>query len=210
MSRLVGNVIVCLFLFGFFNFSVFADHAAPERIVDNKYAVIILPFSENKETGLRFIFRDIKSGKNLSFPVTYHFSIIEEGSGKIIYESLAEEAKNGVGESVYQFSGSEFYKVSLEFKVADGTGNTYRPDRWTIWVFGKNSKFSQRYPISSSAIGGLISLLFAAAMVLFSIWWKRKKGQALEISFCGIFSSKENEDRRFKILKRERQKHLSK
>ncbi|MBI3420786.1 MAG: hypothetical protein HY006_01865 [Candidatus Sungbacteria bacterium] len=187
--------------------NVFADHLTPERIVADKYTVILLLIPEGEEMRMRFIFREMQTGKPIPPPIRYQFSIRKENTAEPIVEGGEEEAKSGVGEFVHLFPEGGLYKVTLTFEVAREPGMVYRPDHWSVWVPGVKNSFYDRYPIGFTEIAGLATLLGAFSVVVASVLYRRISGKSPSLNLFGIFGTDEDIQRRKFVIKKEREKN---
>lgn len=211
IQRRIKQNICSIFLFALaalfgFGSETTADHLTPERMVENKYTVVLLMIPEGEQVRLRFLFRDIQTGKNITSPIRIRLSIADESSLKILLANKEVETSNGIIDFPYKFPSGGLYKVELVFKKTNEE-KIYQPDAWTLWVPGATKNFFQRYPIGLAEIGGFLLFFTAASIVVFSVCYKRAKGKHLEISFFGIFGGKNSQNRRTSALKRKRQKY---
>lgn len=208
--KTAGNLALCKKVFLFFLILLafagvgergFAGHASPERVLENKYTVILL-FIPNKENSLlRFIFRETQSGRNLSVPVKYSVSIKKTYEGVAVLENRDNETLNGIGEIIRKFDGG-FYDIMLEFETAGEPGTIYRPAGWTLWIPGSGGNFYKRYLVGLPEIAGILALSAAVLFVLFSALRKHRTGKPLDLHFLGLFGAKNGEGRRLMMLKR--------
>lgn len=167
---------------------VSADHLTPERVVEEKYTIILSVVPEGEMVKLRFIFRDTYTGKNFTIPVTFRVTVRKEGDAAPILVSEVKKAEDGIGELSYQFPSLGLYEISLAFEKGDELGKIYKGDSWPVWAPGSTPKdSSERYPIGLSELASFILLFLAILAVLASVWWKRKTGKDLEIN---IFNRK--------------------
>ncbi|MBI2626280.1 MAG: hypothetical protein HYW69_01660 [Candidatus Nealsonbacteria bacterium] len=196
LKKLKSNIPSLFLISSLFFFSLWsiaaADHLTPERVIENKYTVILLMIPDGEQMNLRFFFRDANTGKNIIIPIAFRISIAEDSSDSILLDKKEGKTANGIIELPYKFPSGGLYKISLEFEKA-GEDNVYRPDPWTLWVPGATKNFFQRYPIGRAEIAGFALFFSASGIVIFSILWKRAKGKPIEISFFGIFSDKDKE-----------------
>ena len=162
-----------------------ADHATPERVVEGKYVVVLLLTPQGEAMRMRFLFRDIKTGRNLLVPIVFRFTIKEKGLEVPVYKSTDMSTENAIGEFVYKFPRGGLYEIVLEFEKADELEKVYRPDDWSIWVPGQTYNPFGRYPIGFAEIAGFIAFFTALLIFVGSIWWKKKKGKPFEIKFFG-------------------------
>ncbi len=182
MTKIVFAVVLAWFaVFFVFLSPSFADHSGPERVVENKYVVILLLNPKREQMLFRFIFRDIHTGRNLLTPVTFNFSVEDEGGGLAV-KNIGIKTEKGTAEFLHEFQKGGIYKVSLEFEKADEPGKVYRPENWSIWVPGQTYNPFGRYPVGFAEIAGFSALFLALLVFLGSIWWQKKKGKPLEIN----------------------------
>ncbi len=154
-----------------------ADHIGPEKIVDGKYVVILSLVPEENATGtmrLRFLFRDMQTGKPLLAPVSYNAKIIDDKQ-QIVFENHSMKAVNGLGEFTYQFPKNGLYKVFLEFEKADEPDKTYKVDSWPIWVPGQKREFF--YPLGMSELAGFALLILALVIVFVNYLLIKRKSK---------------------------------
>lgn len=178
----VFSVISFLLLLAFFGNVAHADHAGPEKIIDGKYVVTLLMTPEGEAMKLRFFFRDISTGKNLTVPILFHFMIRQEGDDEILFASADQKAENGIGETVYQFPRGGVYSLRLEFEKEDELGKHYAPDGWSLWISGVGETFAERYPIGLSEIFSFL-VFFGTVGILLASWQMKKKGKTIAIPF---------------------------
>lgn len=200
-------ILVFLALFGFGG-ETSADHPTPERVVENKYTVILLMFPEGEQMRLRFIFKDVETGKNITSPVKIRLSIAEDSSRKILLAGKETQTLNGIIEFPYKFPSGGLYKVELKFEANEG--KIHQPDAWALWVPGQKKNLFQRYPIGIAEIGGFLLFLAAAGTAIFSVWYKRAKRKYLEISLFGILDDRDGLNRRISAIKQGKQKYSHK
>jgi hypothetical protein len=175
MNKTIGASAILMSIFLLSSNWLDANHAGPERVVENKYVVVMSLFPEGEEMKLGFIFRDFYTGKNILTPLKFKFSLKEETQATPFFESPELAARNGVGEFSYQFPQEGIYIVSLLFKDKESTETVYRPEPWSIWVPGRTSSLRGRYPIGWSEAAGFLLLAGVLLAIILSIWRKKTK-----------------------------------
>lgn len=148
-----------------------ADHAIPERLINDTYVVTLLPSFEEEEAKLTFFFREIQSGKDIAVPISFRV-FIEMKDGSSIFASETLTAEQGVGIARFPFPGQGIYTITIEFEKADEPGVIYRPaDPWSLWVPGEG--VVDQYPIGYSEIAGFALLAIAIIAIIINILWRR-------------------------------------
>lgn len=149
-----------------------ADHASPERIVEEKYVVTLLFIPEAEVSKMRFFFRDFKTGRSIETPISFNITISETDSALAIFKSPELSASSGVGDFAYKFPRGGLYTVLMKFKVGDRPGNAYLPDPWSLWVpaYG-GSENAARYPFGYSEISGFLALLGVLVILALNMWY---------------------------------------
>lgn len=181
-KRRVAVFFSAVLCFAFFSAVAHADHAGPEKIVDGKYVVTLLMTPEGGAMKLRFFFRDINTGKNLTVPILFHFTVRAEGNDEILFASADQKAENGIGEATYQFPRGGVYSLRLEFEKEDEPGKRYAPDGWSLWISGAGKTFAEQYPIGLSEIFSFLTLI-STVLVLGASWRLKKNGKTISIPF---------------------------
>jgi hypothetical protein len=148
-----------------------ADHEGPERVVENRYVVTLLPTFHETETTLKFFFRDILTGKPLSVPVRFHITIEDEKTSEVIFTSPEVETTQGMGEMAYTFPHQGLYSVNMTFEKTDEPHKAFHPGPWPIWTPGSGPT---QYPIGGSEIAGVGLFVLSILVVLTSVWWKKR------------------------------------
>ena len=109
-------------------------HEDPQKVVNGKYAVTLIPTPENGSMNLRFYFRDIQTGNSVLAPISFIVRIRDEKNGVFILTSGRINTSTGVGKYDYTFPPEGSYEVLLEFETADEPGKIYTPEDWSILV----------------------------------------------------------------------------
>ena len=142
-----------------------ADHATPERVVEDKYVVSLWPTFAGDTAQVRLFFRDLHTGKNLLVPIQYQIEVIQDDTTVFTGK---ESTDQGVGELSIQLPGAGIYKFRMEFEVSGDENAVYRPSEWSIWAPGAGGR--ERYPITYSELSGffLLSVPMLSSRIFFT------------------------------------------
>jgi len=144
-----------------------ADHPGPERIVDNKYVVLLHVQPQGEEMQLRFYFRDMKTGKPLQIPISGMVEIKATDTKQPAMENRPFSTEEGKMEMAVLFSEAGAYSVALSFKTTDALEQIHTPEEWGIWIPGKEGAVP---PFGLSewltvGLGGSIAILVVLSLL---------------------------------------------
>ena len=108
-------------------------HGGPEKVIDGRYVITVALAPDGELTRLRFFFRDFRTGRGLTDPMSVRVRIAEDETLTPLHDTRAA-AVGGRADVLYQFSHDGFYEVVLEFSLDSEPGRVYRPEDWRIWV----------------------------------------------------------------------------
>ena len=108
-------------------------HGAPEKVVDERFVVTVALAPDGDLTRLRFFFRDFKTGRGLTEPMSVRVRIAEDEAPAPLHEGRAA-MEGSWADVLYRFPHDGFYEVVLEFSLDGEPARVYRPEDWRIWV----------------------------------------------------------------------------
>lgn len=83
--RLSGPIFLLTLLFCSTPSPALADHEGPERVVDGKYVILLSMLPEGESMKMIF-FRDMRTGKPLSIPVTGSVTILDPNTTQAVMQ----------------------------------------------------------------------------------------------------------------------------
>ncbi len=132
-------------------------HGAPEKVIDERFVVTVALAPDGDLTRLRFFFRDFRSGRGLTEPMSARVRIAEDETPTVLHDSGAAVV-SGRADVFYQFPHDGFYEVVLEFTLAGEPARVYRPEDWRIWV-GKPRAIDGRGWAGVAAASALLTVM---------------------------------------------------
>lgn len=108
-------------------------HGAPEKVIDERFVVTVAVAPDGDLTRLRFFFRDFRSGRGLTEPMSVRVRIAEDGTPTLL-QDRGVAVVGGRADVLYRFPHDGFYEVVLEFSFDREPARVYRPEDWRIWV----------------------------------------------------------------------------
>ena len=108
-------------------------HGAPEKVIDERFVVTVALAPDGDLTRLRFFFRDFRTGRGLTEPISARVRIAKDETPTPLHEGPAVVVGSWA-DVLYQFPHDGFYEVLLEFSLDGEPARVYRPEDWRIWV----------------------------------------------------------------------------
>jgi hypothetical protein len=108
-------------------------HGAPEKVVDERFVVTVALAPDGELTRLRFFFRDFRTGRGLTGPMSVRVRIAADETLTPLHDGPAAVVGSWA-DVFYQFPHDGFYEVVLEFSLDGEPARVYRPEDWRIWV----------------------------------------------------------------------------
>ena len=129
-------------------------HGAPEKVIGERFVVTVALAPDGDFTRLRFFFRDFRTGRGLTEPMSVRVRIAEDETLAPLHEGRADVMGSGA-DMLYQFPHDGFYEVVLEFSLDREPARVYRPEDWRIWV-GKPRALDSRAWAGVAATSALL------------------------------------------------------
>ena len=108
-------------------------HGSPEKVIDERFVVTVALAPDGDFTRLRFFFRDFRTGRGLTEPMSVRVRIAEDETLTPLHEGRAD-LTGSWADMLYQFPHDGFYEVLVEFSLDREPARVYRPEDWRIWV----------------------------------------------------------------------------
>ena len=89
-------------------------HGSPEKVIDDRFVVTVTLAPDGDFTRLRFFFRDFRTGRGLTEPMSVRVRIAEDETLTPLHEGRAD-VMGSWADMLYQFPHDGFYEVILEF-----------------------------------------------------------------------------------------------
>lgn len=108
-------------------------HGAPEKVIDERFVVTVALAPDGDLTRLRFFFRDFRTGRGLTEPISARVRIARDEAPTPLHDVRAAVVGSWA-DVLYQFPHDGFYEVVLEFSLDGEPARVYQPEDWRIWV----------------------------------------------------------------------------
>ena len=149
-------------------FVVSAHNQGPERVVDGKYVVLLLLQPKEEAMQLRFFFRDMQSGREVTLPVSGFVEFLDADTAQPVMEGQQLSAENGKADMTVTFPRDGLYHIELRFQTSDAPGHIYKPEAWDVWMPGTVQMGSLPFGVSewlTVGLGAFIVLLIGSSVL---------------------------------------------
>jgi hypothetical protein len=149
-------------------FVVSAHNQGPERVVDGKYVVLLLLQPKEEAMHLRFFFRDMQTGREVTLPVSGFVEFLDADTAQPVMEGQQLSTENGKADMTVTFPHDGLYHIELRFQTSDRPGYMYKPEAWDVWMPGTVQTESLPFGVSewlTVGLGGGIMLLIGASLL---------------------------------------------
>jgi hypothetical protein len=137
-------------------------HGAPEKVVDERFVVTVALAPDGDLTRLRFFFRNFRTGRGLTEPMSVRVRIAEDETPTPLHDGRAAVVGSWA-DVLYQFPRDGFYEVVLEFSIDGEPARVYRPEDWRIWV-GKPRPLNIRAWAWAAATSTLLTMVVVVSI----------------------------------------------